>query len=87
MPRKPALFSRVKSTVTKARALQIGDGLYTIGIDDGYIEVYQCGFPDPLFAFSKNDKFFIESDGTLTIVLDAGGKYNITILQAVKLKA
>jgi len=20
--------------------------------------------PDPLFAFSKNDKFFIESDGT-----------------------
>ena len=87
MPRKPAVFSRVKSTVTKARALQIGDGLYTVGVDDGYIEVNECGFPHASFAFSKNDKFFIESDGTLTIVLDAGGEYNITILQAAKLKA
>ena len=43
MPRKPTIFSRVKSTVTKARALQIGDELYTIGINDGYIEIFQRG--------------------------------------------
>ena len=87
MTAKPITFARAKSIVIKARSLQLGDGLYTVGVDDGYVEVFQCGFPDPLFAFSKGDEFYIERDGTLTIVLDAGGIYNFTVLAPVKLKA
>lgn len=87
MTAKPITFARAKSIITKASALQLGDGLYTYSIDDGYIDFYQHGFPEALFGVSKGDEFYIEKDGTLTLVLDAGGTYNFTILQAVKLKA
>lgn len=86
MSARKITFARAKSIVTKATAIQIGDALFSYGIDDGYVDVYQNGYPDPLISFCEHDLFYIEGDGTLTISLDSGGIYNLTILQKKNLR-